>query len=264
MTLCPRINSSILMLLLLVGGAEPAFSAEQWIPVNDGEPTTLYLDQSRIAKNGNRVKTWVRSLLSGQTIDVRFLIEFDCERGTYREAESITRIGSEINSTRNEDDEPFQGIGKTSGFVPAYLYACRSAGLVAATPADPTESQTLPIASTEMSAWTLIDTDPNQIESRLDVASMRVSGTRILAWIKVSHPADSEPFFTLHEYDCEKNVQRIHAMQRYRMPQPGGWQHPTSMVLLAFSSPCHTILLEQNAERGQKPATRSKGNRQKM
>jgi hypothetical protein len=249
--------------LSLAGFSKHAVSAEQWTLVNDGKPATLYLDHSRVAKNGSRVKVWVRSLFSGNTIDARHLLEFDCELGKYREAESITRIGSEIISTRNDDDESFQGIGETSGFVPAYLYACRLAGLVAAKPVEP-EPAPLPVASTEESAWILIETDSNQTESRLDVGSMRVSSTRILAWIKVSEPADAEPFLTLHEYDCEKNVHRIHAMQRYRMPQPGGWQHPTSMVINAFSLPCRATLTEQNADRDQKPATTPRANRQKM
>jgi hypothetical protein len=223
--------------LLLVTSA--SVSAENWKHINEGRPIPMFLDISRVASNGNRVKAWVRVPMAGGAAEMRWLFEFNCGSGMYRQIEYIMRTGPDIQSGRNDDD-PFVGIGKDSGFVPAYLFACKSAGQVAAQPAEPTPAMGLPEPSSEPTAWKRFKTDEDGTQWSIDLQSLRFSEGRVLAWIQTNELPNVPAILVLQEYDCEKHSVRSHAFHSTRFQNPS-WTYPSDVIIAAFAIPCDVL-----------------------
>lgn len=228
----------LLFFLGIVAFARESLAQEQWVTVSTVNTIPVSVDQSRIVKAGTRVKSWVRSQNLSGTLDIRWLMEFDCASGRYRTIETVTRLGTEIQTQSGDVEQPFVGIGKESGYVPAYQFSCRSAGLEPDQPSDQIYPKALPNRPTEDSEWVQVIKEQDQTIRSIDYKGMRIDEGRILAWVKTASPVLNENIYTLYEYDCVGHRYRIHAFNNYRFPEPGGWGHPTDFLTQVFSLPC--------------------------
>ncbi len=228
--------------------------AEQWIKLDEITPPLL-VDISRITARENRARAWVKADFPNGAMETRWLFEFDCTKGTYRTVEAISRIGTELSTWRYDEQDPFQGIGGNSRYAAAYVLACKSAVGVVAAPAEEQNILQLPPRSSDPEAWLHFESDPQGTDWFLDAKSLRVNTPQVLAWIKAIHP--SLTLFSLHEYDCVKSLDRVHAVNDGRLPQPG-WSHPTSTVFKAFSLICKKLLTQTpSKEQDESPRERT-------
>jgi hypothetical protein len=199
---------------------------------------------ARLTGYQSLARAWVKAELANGLMEISWLYEFNCAEGRYRTIESITRTGKDVTTQRHDENDPFVAIGAGSRFAPAYAIACKSTVGMFVPPSDEPSAVILPTPTSGDEGWRLFAMEDG-FQHLIDLASMRISEHRVLAWTKAVHPLHQD-LLVLFEYDCKAGQHRAHAVNSGRFPQPGGWSHPSSLILSAFRPICREMETQYN------------------